>query len=101
MLAAGQEVFDVIIIDGPPVLGFADAAIIANAAAASLFIVSAGEQKRSAVAVAAHRLRATRVRLLGTVLTKFDVAREREAGDYGLRPTTNRRVQGLVPGQGV
>ena len=39
LLSIGSEVFDLIVIDGPPVLGLADAQLLSSAAAATIFVV--------------------------------------------------------------
>ena len=45
LLSIGCEVFDLIVIDGPPVLGLADAQLLSSAASATVFVVAAGTAK--------------------------------------------------------
>jgi succinoglycan biosynthesis transport protein ExoP len=73
--------FDAVVLDGPPVLGLADAPILAAQAEATLFIVEAGRGRRGATKSAIRRLNAARGKLLGAILTKFD-ARKAGASDY-------------------
>ena len=49
LISLGSEVFDLIIFDAPPLLGLADAQLIASAAAATLFVVGAGDQRRGLI----------------------------------------------------
>ena len=49
LLSVGCEVFDLILIDGPPVLGLADAQLLSSAASATIFVVAAGTAKMGAV----------------------------------------------------
>lgn len=79
LLRVSLEVFDFVILDGPPTLGLADAAILSNAAEATIFVVGAGQARRTAVRGALKRLEFSKSPVIGTVLTKFDA---RTAG-YG------------------
>jgi capsular exopolysaccharide synthesis family protein len=76
MMAALLDRFDVVVLDGPPVLGLADAPMLATGAEGTVFVVEAGSSSGGAKA-ALRRLRTARSALLGAVLTKFDV---RKAG---------------------
>ncbi|OED50564.1 hypothetical protein AB838_01795 [Rhodobacteraceae bacterium (ex Bugula neritina AB1)] len=67
--------FDLVIIDGPPVMGLADAPILARHTAATLYVVAANQATRPSVRHAINRLRASNVNLIGTVLTKFRLRR--------------------------
>ena len=46
LLSIGSEVFDLIVIDGPPVMGLADAQLLSSAAAATIFVVAAGISRK-------------------------------------------------------
>ncbi len=64
--------FDHIIIDAPPMLGLADAPLLASKVGGVIYIVeSYGVQSRSA-RVALNRLRNSNGQVLGAVLTKFE-----------------------------
>jgi polysaccharide biosynthesis transport protein len=60
--------FDVVVIDTPPMLGFADGLNVASAADASLLVVRAGRTSRDYVHVVIHQLRQVRAQLAGIVL---------------------------------
>lgn len=79
LLTAASHKYDQVIIDGPPVMGLADAPIIANQAGGTLLVIAFGAARMGVVRASLKRLAAARVRLLGALLTKFDV---RSAG-YG------------------
>lgn len=72
LLTVSGEAFDLVVIDGPPVSGMADALILANIANATLFVVAGGEGRKSGVRNALKRLAQARVRPVGIILTKFD-----------------------------
>jgi capsular exopolysaccharide synthesis family protein len=71
LISLGSEVFDLIIFDAPPLLGLADAQLIASATAATIFVVGAGDQRRGMIRSALRRLHLARVNVLGSVMTKF------------------------------
>jgi succinoglycan biosynthesis transport protein ExoP len=67
--------FDHIIIDSPPVMGLADAPILASQAEATVFVLEARGVKGRIARVALTRLRQGRAVLLGAVVTKFESKR--------------------------
>lgn len=68
-LARAQEVYDIIVIDCPPLLGGEDASTIATMADATLLVVSIGTPTRK-LTEAMLILEALRVRALGVVLNR-------------------------------
>jgi capsular exopolysaccharide synthesis family protein len=72
LLKVGADVFDIIVIDGPPVMGIADAPLLANIAEATVFIVGAGQVRAAQLRDALRRIDFSKGNLIGTVLTKFD-----------------------------
>lgn len=76
-----EEAFDVIVLDGPPVLGLADSAILASQPdVATLFVVEAGRSHSGAVRGAVKRLADNSAALVGAVLVRFDFAEARRLG---------------------
>jgi capsular exopolysaccharide synthesis family protein len=65
-----NRVFDLVIIDCAPVMGVADASIIANAASAVVFVVGSGTTSREVAQAALERIHAVRGRVIGVVLNK-------------------------------
>ena len=72
LLSVGLEVFDLIVLDGPPVMGLADAPLLSSACAATVFVIGAGQTRTGLVSGALKRLHYARGTLVGTVLTKFN-----------------------------
>ncbi len=72
LLTLAAEKFDLVIIDGPPVLGLADAPLLGNLAEATLLVVEYAATRRGFANDAIKRLRSARTRLLGAVLTKAE-----------------------------
>jgi succinoglycan biosynthesis transport protein ExoP len=73
--------YDVVILDGPPVMGLADAPMVAAAVTGALLVIEAGKTGRTQALGAARRLEMANAHVLGVALTKFD-AREASYG-YG------------------
>jgi capsular exopolysaccharide synthesis family protein len=70
-LAEAGAQFDHIVFDGPPVLGFADAPMLAAAVNGTLFVLESRGTRRGQARGALRRLQVGRAHLLGAVLTKF------------------------------
>ncbi|WP_298701651.1 polysaccharide biosynthesis tyrosine autokinase [uncultured Brevundimonas sp.] len=70
-LAETRNNFDHVIIDGPPVLGFADSPMLAAAVSGVLFALESRGTRRGQARGALKRLQVGRAHLLGAVLTKF------------------------------
>lgn len=62
--------FEMVLIDCPPVLGFADATSIANLVEGVLVVVKAGATEQQKVAAALRQLRGAHANLLGIVLNR-------------------------------
>jgi capsular exopolysaccharide synthesis family protein len=82
LLAELGRRYDLVILDGPPVLARADAPRLARAAAATLFVVEANRAGSEGVRVALGRLAQARATVAGAILTKFDAA----AAGFGKNP---------------
>ena len=83
LISVGMESFDLLIIDCPPVMGLADAPLLSNAAAATVFVVGAGQTRPAQLRGALKRLLFARSPIIGTVLTKFDARSTSYGVDYG------------------
>ena len=83
LLTRGLEVFDLVVIDGPPVLGLADAPLLSAAVNATIFVVAAGQTRIGPVRVALKRLESSRTPIIGAVVTKFDAKTANYGYDYG------------------
>ncbi|UXI66400.1 GumC family protein [Tahibacter amnicola] len=83
LLRLAAESFDQVIIDGPPVLGIADAAILSNLAAGTVLVVESGGTRLGYARGVLKRLLSARARLLGVVLTKLDSRSSGRGYGYG------------------
>lgn len=81
MLTECRNNFDHVVFDGPPVLGFADAPMLAAAVSGTLFVLESRGTRRGQARGALRRLQVGRARLLGAVLTKFS-AKSASYGGY-------------------
>jgi capsular exopolysaccharide synthesis family protein len=68
--AEAEQEFDLVVIDGPPTLGLADAPLLAAAVGNVLFVVEAASTRTRAGVEALNRLEATGAHVLGAALTK-------------------------------
>ena len=83
LISVGLEVFDLIVLDCPPVMGLADAQLLSNAAAATIFVVGAGQARTGAVRGTLRRLEIARAPVIGAVLTKYNAKTAGYGADYG------------------
>lgn len=72
-----EGLYDVVLIDSPPLLALADAVEIGSATDGSIFVIESARTSSSALRSAMERLRHGGGSILGAVLTKFD---PKEAG---------------------
>jgi capsular exopolysaccharide synthesis family protein len=70
IVAEAAERFELVVIDGPPTLGLADAPLLAAAAGNILFVVESGKTRTRAAVEALNRLDATGAQILGAALVK-------------------------------
>lgn len=72
VLEQARAEYDHVVIDGPPVLGFADAPLLASAVSGVVFVLEAHGTRRAQARGAIKRLTVRNSRLIGAVLTKFN-----------------------------
>jgi capsular exopolysaccharide synthesis family protein len=70
-----QQRFDHVIVDSPPMIGLADAPLVASAVESVVYAVEARSIQAGTVRIALNRLKNARVQVLGAVLTKFEAKR--------------------------
>ena len=75
--------FEVVIVDAPPVLGLADAPLLASVCNDVVLVVEAGKTRTHAAQEAVNRLRSVGANILGATLTKS--TEERHAYGYGYK----------------
>ena len=79
LVGEATELFDHVVIDGPPILGLADAPLLSRATEGVVFVVESGKTRATQARHAIERILAVRGHFIGAVLSKFD---ERNMG-YG------------------
>ncbi|MCD9097683.1 polysaccharide biosynthesis tyrosine autokinase [Luteimonas fraxinea] len=79
MLSVAGEKYDQVIIDGPPVLGIADAPILSSLVSGTLLVTKSGKTRIKTAQIALKRLSAARARVIGGLLTHYNA----NAAGYG------------------
>jgi polysaccharide biosynthesis transport protein len=83
LLTLAAESFDVVLVDGPPIMGLADAPLLSSMVRATMLVIAANETRRSTVRIALKRLQFARANIIGTLLNKFDVKQTGYGYGYG------------------
>jgi Mrp family chromosome partitioning ATPase len=83
ILAKATGLYDHVIIDGPPILGLADAPLLARTVEATILVVESGRTRATQARHAVERLLAVRAHVIGAVLTKFDMRNSGYGYGYG------------------
>jgi capsular exopolysaccharide synthesis family protein len=71
ILAEASAQYDMVIVDGPPVLGLADAPLLGAACRGTLMVIESGKTRTRAAVDAINRLKASGSHIVGAVLTKY------------------------------
>lgn len=71
VLAEAIQQYDLVIVDGSPVLGLADAPLLASVCRGTLLVVESGKTRTRAAQDAVNRLRGAGANLIGAALTKY------------------------------
>ena len=77
------EAYDHVVIDSPPVMGLADAPLIASRVEGVIYTVESHGIRSSMVKMALGRLHAANARVFGGVLTKFEAKKSHSGYEYG------------------
>jgi len=72
LLSQCEEHFAHVIVDGPPVLGIADAIVLCNQVDNSVFVIESAKTRKGHAKAALKRLYQAGVHPLGVILTKID-----------------------------
>jgi succinoglycan biosynthesis transport protein ExoP len=83
LLAELRDAYDVVVIDGPPVLGLADAPRLASVADGTIFVIEANDAHFGNAKAALRRLLSARAQVIGAVLTKFEARNVGYGDEYG------------------
>jgi tyrosine-protein kinase Etk/Wzc len=82
MLQHLRDAFDLVIVDTPPFLAVADAAIVANEAGAAVLVVRSGMQTEGEIAETVEQLQAASAHLLGAVFNAIPLRRSNRGYPY-------------------
>ena len=82
ILEKAEDLYDLVIIDSPPILNFADGTILGSAASGTVLVIKSGGVRRQAVGRTIDRLRKNQATILGVVLTQFNIKKSDYASDY-------------------
>lgn len=82
LLARLTKTYDHVIVDSPPVLGLADAPLIAEKVEGVIFVVEANGLGPQSIRPAITRLAANAGRIFGTILTKYEATSSPFSYDY-------------------
>lgn len=83
VIAEARSQFDLVVVDSPPLLGLADAPLIASTVTATILVVESGQTRTSAALEAMYRLTAAGANILGVTLTKAVPKHSRYGHGYG------------------
>ena len=71
LLADAESTFDVVVIDGPPILGLADSPLLSSVVRATLMVIESGRTRTRAAMEAQNRLRTAGAHMVGAILTRY------------------------------
>lgn len=83
LLDEASDRFDLVLVDSPPVLTFADAPALSSVCDGTLMVVQSGGVRRQAVLRALERLDSARGKVTGVILTRFDAKKAGYGKGYG------------------
>lgn len=92
------ERFDVVVFDSPPVMGLADAPMIASRVEAVVYAVESHGIRSSQVRTALARMESANARVVGAVLTKFESKRAHHGYGYDYGYDYGRKSEGRSAG---
>lgn len=81
IVAEAESFFDLVLVDSPPILNFADGPRLGSAVSGALVIIQSGLIRTPSARRTLHQLADSRTNVLGCVLTKFNV--RKSSYDYG------------------
>lgn len=79
VLAEASAIYDVVVVDSPPILGLADTPLLAASASGVLMVVESGKTRTRAAVEALRRIQQAGAHIVGAVLTRF----KHDAVGYG------------------
>jgi capsular exopolysaccharide synthesis family protein len=107
LIGEAAKQFDHVIVDGPPVLGLADAPLLSRAVESTVLVIEAGRTSAAQARHAIERIYSVRAQVIGAILSKFDVRSagygygygyEYQYGQRAERPALAKSLRNLLPG---
>ena len=83
LVTEAGETFDIVIVDGPPVMGLADVPILSTVVDGTMLVVEGGATRRNVARDALKRLKFARARVVGGVLNKYHPKHAARSYGYG------------------
>jgi capsular exopolysaccharide synthesis family protein len=83
VISEACDQYEIVIVDSAPLLGLADAPLIASVVTSVLLVVESGRTRTSAATEAIHRLKAAGATILGVALTKSSTNQSGYGYGYG------------------
>ncbi|MGF6777667.1 polysaccharide biosynthesis tyrosine autokinase [Paraburkholderia sp. GAS334] len=77
-----EREFDIVLVDTPPLLAVADAAVVANVAGSTILVMRAGVHTERDINESLKKLRRARARIIGSVMNAMQVKRGGRYGAY-------------------
>lgn len=71
LLADASATFDVVVVDGPPILGLADSPLLSSMMQATLMVIESGRTRTRPAVEALNRLRTAGAHMAGAILTRY------------------------------
>ena len=71
LLTDASATFDVVVIDGPPILGLADSPLLSSIVQATLMVIESGRTRTRAAVEAQNRMRTAGAHMVGAILTRY------------------------------
>lgn len=91
IVAEAKSQFDMVIVDGPPILGLADSPLLSTTCRGTLMVVEAGKTRTRAAVEALNRMRSAGANMIGCVLMRY--RQEGSSYGYGYEAYTYKSVK--------
>lgn len=82
IIEEAEQMFDLVLVDSPPVLSFTDAPLLGSICEGTVVIIQSGAIRTPQVVRTIGRLMESRTNVLGVILTKFDAKKVGYNSDY-------------------
>lgn len=77
-----KEMYDIIIIDAPPILAVADSIILANECDGTILVINSGETEKSKALKAKEAITSSKSKLIGAVVNNYKMPKDKKHYHY-------------------